>query len=386
MVAAKPAARPARAPVAIEPPAVARPPVVIPLPAPPIAERPPAEGGAKARAEGVGKPGGRAHGRAGAQAAPIAASRLARKPAGVGKPRVAARPMAAAKSPLGAEARRLATASGLRAAAGGGARPATDAIDPGAVARAVVPPTSAARAAARRAAPLPDARAKAVAAGKSRDRSRDARDPLAWSSEVTTYVVQPGDTLGHIAFRTLGSSTRWGELLAANRDRLTEPRRLPAYVTLRIPRRGTPAARLAAAPAPAARLASASPASAGVVTTILHTYTVRPGDSLSSIAASQLGSRFKWKVLWAANSRVVRNPAWIRPGQKLVVPIRVKPATTAAAQVSQNLIERDDVAVVGTKIAVLPHEPVRGRRLPRGAGAFWEHFDGLPAAEGVEAP
>jgi hypothetical protein len=65
-----------------------------------------------------------------------------------------------------------------------------------------------------------------------------------------------------------------------------------------------------------------------VVTISLHpavhhsptTYTVRPGDSLSAIAAHTYGSTADWPAVWWANRRQVTNPNVIAVGQRLRLP------------------------------------------------------------------
>jgi phage tail protein X len=49
----------------------------------------------------------------------------------------------------------------------------------------------------------------------------------------------------------------------------------------------------------------------------VRVYTVRKGDTLSSIAARYLGSARRWQGLWAANRGTVRNPNVIQRGQRL---------------------------------------------------------------------
>ncbi len=49
------------------------------------------------------------------------------------------------------------------------------------------------------------------------------------------YVVERGDTLSHIAMHFLGDASRWPEIYALNRDRLTSPNRLPVGTVLQIP-------------------------------------------------------------------------------------------------------------------------------------------------------
>ena len=65
-----------------------------------------------------------------------------------------------------------------------------------------------------------------------------------------------------------------------------------------------------------------------VVTILLHpaahhgpaSYTVRPGDSLSSIAAHAYGNRADWPAVWWVNRRQVPNPDVISVGQRLELP------------------------------------------------------------------
>jgi hypothetical protein len=64
------------------------------------------------------------------------------------------------------------------------------------------------------------------------------------------------------------------------------------------------------------------------VTILLHpaahhgpaSYTVRPGDSLSSIASHAYGNHADWPAVWWANRRKVPNPNVISVGERLVLP------------------------------------------------------------------
>jgi LysM repeat protein len=49
-------------------------------------------------------------------------------------------------------------------------------------------------------------------------------------------------------------------------------------------------------------------------------YTVRPGDSLSTIAAHAYGRAADWPAVWWANRRQVANPNMIAAGQRLRLP------------------------------------------------------------------
>ena len=65
-----------------------------------------------------------------------------------------------------------------------------------------------------------------------------------------------------------------------------------------------------------------------VVTISLHptahhapaSYTVRPGDSLSAIAAHAYGTKADWPAVWWANRHQVANPNMIAAGQRLHLP------------------------------------------------------------------
>lgn len=50
-----------------------------------------------------------------------------------------------------------------------------------------------------------------------------------------------------------------------------------------------------------------------------HSYTVKPGDSLSAIAARLLGDASKWREIWNLNSQIT-DPNVIRVGQVIKVP------------------------------------------------------------------
>ena len=70
-------------------------------------------------------------------------------------------------------------------------------------------------------------------------------------------------------------------------------------------------------------------------------YTIRPGDTLSQIAARAYGSAADWPAIWRANRRQVPDPDLITTGQRLALPnahqvppwlARAALAATAAAR------------------------------------------------------
>jgi hypothetical protein len=100
-----------------------------------------------------------------------------------------------------------------------------------------------------------------------------------------------------------------------------------------------------------------------VVTILLHpaahhgpaTYTVRPGDSLSAIAAHAYGNAADWPAVWWANRHQVANPDVIATGLRLRLPAsghvpswmaRAALAATSAPASSASTLQADPPAPV----------------------------------------
>jgi LysM repeat protein len=60
-------------------------------------------------------------------------------------------------------------------------------------------------------------------------------------------------------------------------------------------------------------------------------YTVRPGDTLSSIAQRFYGNPADWRGLYQANRSVIHNPDAIYPGEVLNVPYQLRASSTTSA-------------------------------------------------------
>ena len=54
----------------------------------------------------------------------------------------------------------------------------------------------------------------------------------------------------------------------------------------------------------------------------MHTYTVKPGDSLSAIAKREYGDAGAWRQIFEANRDQIDNPDLIHPGQELKIPAK----------------------------------------------------------------
>lgn len=144
---------------------------------------------------------------------------------------------------------------------------------------------------------------------------------------TVTYEVQPGDYLGSIAEAQLGDFSRWPEIAKLNLDhRQADGRALdnshwvyPGWV-LQLP--GD------------ARTASPAPAKAPSV----RQHVVRPGETLSGIAAAELGDSSKAGAIAAASAHIAQpdgahltDPDLIRPGWTVDLPGAARHAPTAAA-------------------------------------------------------
>jgi nucleoid-associated protein YgaU len=130
------------------------------------------------------------------------------------------------------------------------------------------------------------------------------------ASGPATYTIKPGDTLSAIAIRLYNDERRWVDIAQANPT--VDPIRLRVGQVLRLPG----ASGSAASPAPSAtRATTAANGAAG------STYTVRSGDTLSSIAQKTLGDRSKWRAIYNLNRAAIGpNENNIDEGMVLKIP------------------------------------------------------------------
>jgi nucleoid-associated protein YgaU len=119
---------------------------------------------------------------------------------------------------------------------------------------------------------------------------------------MTNYVVREGDTLYSIAEGWFGDADRWDLIAAANPD--LDPRRLQIGQTLRLPPKD-----------------SRRPTITGGEGS--RSYTVRSGDSLSSIAEAFYSDDTLWRRIYLANRGAIGpNPDDLVVGMKLTIPPR----------------------------------------------------------------
>ncbi|MEM7622735.1 MAG: LysM domain-containing protein, partial [Planctomycetota bacterium] len=135
------------------------------------------------------------------------------------------------------------------------------------------------------------------------------------SETVGTYIVQKGDSLSKIAAEVLGSAGRWREIAARNTDRVSPNGNVQVGVMLRIP--GTTAGNLNAGGSNTTTRGTEARDPVGE-----RTYTVKGGDTLSEIAAEQLGSARRVRELLKLNSGRIKDADDIRVGMNLMLPAR----------------------------------------------------------------
>jgi len=120
------------------------------------------------------------------------------------------------------------------------------------------------------------------------------------SGDHGVVEVEEGDTLIGLARDFLGDEDRWRDLLEYNSDQLTRPEQLRSGMKLKLP-------------LPSIARQGSRPA-------VPQTYTVQPGDTLSSIARRQMGDSERWDELYKANRNLLNNPNALRVGQELTIP------------------------------------------------------------------
>jgi nucleoid-associated protein YgaU len=125
--------------------------------------------------------------------------------------------------------------------------------------------------------------------------------PSAALATPHTVRVRPGDSLWKLAQQNLGRGNRWTELLASN-PRITDPNQIRAGAQLNLP-----------------VVAAAVVSSRSAKTNAVAAVKVRKGDTLWTLAKSNLGRSSAWPCLAAANPSLA-DPNRIYQGQLLVVP------------------------------------------------------------------
>ncbi len=158
-----------------------------------------------------------------------------------------------------------------------------------------------------------------------------------------TYTVKRGDTLGSIAKRELGSTKRWQEIEALNG---VKAERLSVGMTLKLPAGAAnfgPQTLVKNDGAPVKPQLLDLRGDVVIAPSSGATYSVRSGDSLSKIAATQLGDQNRYSEIIALNPGI--NPAKLSIGQSLRLPAGAKkPAVESAKPKSRPSQASSEVA------------------------------------------
>ncbi len=141
--------------------------------------------------------------------------------------------------------------------------------------------------------------------------------PISNPAASSEIVVRDGDTLWSLAETHLGSGAQFPKLLEANRDRIgADGGEIRVGTRLRLPASAAKLDTPASKPSTKPVSESSKPTKADKPGP--RSYTVKKGDTLGSIASSQLGSAKRWKEIQDANPGL--KPTDLRVGQAIKLP------------------------------------------------------------------
>ncbi len=150
---------------------------------------------------------------------------------------------------------------------------------------------------------------KTLTIGAPRDDAVQTATTKTENQKPETYIVQPGDTFSSIATKLYNDERRWVDLSQAN---FVDPTKLKVGQVLRLPDDRQV-------------LAQEEPVPAGPGG--VQSYTIRPGDSLSTVAQNYYGDPTLWRTIYNFNrDKIGDNPNAIQAGMTLKVPPTIKGA------------------------------------------------------------
>lgn len=119
--------------------------------------------------------------------------------------------------------------------------------------------------------------------------------------ELLSYTIKAGQTLSDVAGELLGNRGRWREVYEQNKDKIPDPNRVRAGITVVFPAalrtRGNQTTTTSSTPEPQLAAVGGGPTSSGEG----RSYVVKQGDTLYSIAKRELGKASRWKEIAQLN-------------------------------------------------------------------------------------
>ena len=119
-----------------------------------------------------------------------------------------------------------------------------------------------------------------------------AASPAISESELKTYRVRKYDTLMKISYKIYGDPFEWDDIYQLNKDIIRNPNSIVNGM----------------------RIKYKPPVVSKALAKKRHKYTIKPGDTLSTISQAIYGTSRKWKVLFEKNSDLIHNPQKIMAG------------------------------------------------------------------------
>ena len=150
---------------------------------------------------------------------------------------------------------------------------------------------------------------KTLTIGATTDANAQPTTAKSEADTPETYIVQPDDTFSSIAVKLYNDELRWADVAQANPE--VEPTRLKIGQVLRLPGAERLADEETVLPGPGG----------------LQTYTIKPGDSLSTVAQQFYDDPTLWRTIYNFNRDTIgENPNAIQAGMPLKIPPTIKGA------------------------------------------------------------
>ena len=182
--------------------------------------------------------------------------------------------------------------------------------------------------------------------------------PPGGRSTVRPHTVAAGESLSKISLAELGTTDRWDEIFALNRDTLATPDVIEVGQVLDVP----------SATADAPTVAPAQEASPPSGHPQAQPHTVAAGESLSGISLAELGTSERWVEIFAVNRSTIAEPDVLHVGQVLEIPSApvAVPADLLASLVTAAAPTPPSVS--GRSATIAAREPTLPQAVPSSGG------------------